>query len=216
MKRIKSMRFFLPMLLLSCSLFITSCSDDDDQHPNEVTTETMFGNYTGKMIANSIVPNSDDTSMGTDVTARINKDTVYFDKFPIHDIVLSIVQDETLADNIVKAVGDVKYKVEYTPTLTTAKDSIHLELHPEPLKLSVVIPSNVEGQEPQTMLVEVKIVAGEGDGYDVAKANLNFKIAATEVLIGEGEGQMPLPNFNPTTFGFNMNQDNVALLHQQK
>ena len=134
------MRVFVSMLVLSSSFCFTACSNDDEntpQLPDEVTTGTMFGNYTGKMLISSLSPtekeNNEEAPVGVDISATVNNDTVYFEKFPIKDIVLSIVKDETLTDKIVEAVGDVNYKVGYKPTLTAAKDSIKFVLNPESL-----------------------------------------------------------------------------------
>lgn len=39
---------FVSLLMMGCSLGFTSCSDDDDAQENaiEVTTKTMYGDYT--------------------------------------------------------------------------------------------------------------------------------------------------------------------------
>lgn len=45
------MKLFVLVLLLGCSFSFVACNDDENvpQLPDEVTTETMFGNYDGKM-----------------------------------------------------------------------------------------------------------------------------------------------------------------------
>ena len=210
MKRVfKPMRLIVPMLMMGCMFAFTACSDDDDNTPStgdEVTTEAMYGDYTGKVqtLAASATEDEGDASEGVDVSAKVNNDTVYLDKFPVKDIVLSIVQDETLADMIVAAVGDVNYKIGYEPVLTEAKDSIKFTMNPEPLKLSVAMPS-LTG-ETQDMVVEVKVEAVGGAGYAVESGNMKFDLSATEVLLGEGDSQMPFPGFTATTFKFDMNQ----------
>ena len=185
------MRFFVSMLLCGSLFCLTACSDDDETPtpPDEITTETMFGNYSGKMSSWNIVPNEgedngEDAPAGIDISATVKNDTIHLEKFPIKDIVLSIVKDETLADKIVETVGNVNYKVGYEPTLTTA----------------------TEGEEAQPLLIEVKVEPGEEAGYAVESANMQFYFAATKVLLGEGENQQELPGFTPTTFHFDMNQ----------
>ena len=49
----------------------------------------------------------------------VDNDTVYFDSFPIKDIVLDIVGDKETANKIVEAVGDVSYKIGYEPELNS-------------------------------------------------------------------------------------------------
>lgn len=46
------MKLFVLVLLLGCSFSFVACNDDENvpQLPDEVTTETMFGNYDGKML----------------------------------------------------------------------------------------------------------------------------------------------------------------------
>lgn len=211
MKRVfKPVKWIFPMLMFGCAFAFTACSDDDENTPvvpDEVTTEAMYGDYTGKMLtlaASSTADEGEDTPEGVDVSAKVDNDTVYLEKFPIKDIVLSIVQDETLADQIVEAVGDVNYKIGYEPTLSEAKDSISFVMEPEPLKLSLSMPSATG--DAQTMVVEVKVEAVDGAGYAVESGNMKFDLSATEVLLGEGDSQISFPRFSATTFKFDMNQ----------
>lgn len=211
MKRVfKPVKWIFPMLMFGCAFAFTACSDDDENTPvvpDEVTTEAMYGDYTGKMLtlaASSTADEGEDTPEGVDVSAKVDNDTVYLEKFPIKDIVLSIVQDETLADQIVEAVGDVNYKIGYEPTLSEAKDSISFVMEPEPLKLSLSMPSATG--DAQTMVVEVKVEAVDDAGYAVESGNMKFDLSATEVLLGEGDSQISFPGFSATTFKFDMNQ----------
>lgn len=84
------MRVFVSMLVLSSSFCFTACSDDDEntpQLPDEVTTGTMFGNYTGKMLTSSLSPtekeNNEEAPVGVDISATVNNDTVYLRNFPL-------------------------------------------------------------------------------------------------------------------------------------
>ena len=117
---------------------------------------------------------------------------------------MSVVGDETTADQIVEAVGNVSYKIGYTPTVTEAKDSVMLALDPKPLQLSIEIPASSEGEEAQTLDIEVKVSPAEGANYEGKSTNLKFMFSADEVLLGAGDAQISLPNFNQTTFDFSM------------
>lgn len=210
MKKVfKPMRWIVPMLMIGCAFAFTACSDDDDNTPSivdEVTTEAMYGDYTGKVLTltASATEAGEETSEGVDISAKVNNDTVYLEKFPVKDIVMSIVNNETIADQIVAAVGDINYKIGYKPALTEAKDSITFTMNPEPLKLSLTMPS-LTG-EGQAMVVEVKVEAVDGAGYAVESGNMKFDLSATEVLLGEGDSQTVFPGFTATTFKFDMNQ----------
>lgn len=78
---------------------------------------------------------------------------MFFDKLPVTELITSIVGDKDKAEAIVKAIGDVKYKVGYKPALNTEKDSIYLAFDPKPLTLQ--LPAAVEGQEGQTVTVTI-------------------------------------------------------------
>ena len=217
-KFFKSMQLLALMLVAGGSFCLTSCSDDDDVNiPAEVTTATMFGSYEGKVTAFNIAPvdgedNEDTTAPGADISAVVNNDTIKLVEFPVKDIVLAIVKDETLADKIMEEIGDVTYSIGYDPTLTADKDSIMVKLDPKPLKLTVNIPAAKDGEEAAATVVEVQVAAGENAGYAVADGNLKFHIAATKVMLGEGEQQQELPNFVPTTFHFDMHQNRISHL----
>lgn len=210
-KLIGTAKVFASLLLMGSMFCFTSCSDDDDNVPNpdEVTTDVMFGEYSGKMVAASIATQDDEgeeTPSGTDITATLNNDTIRFEDFPIRDIVLAIVQDETTADQIVEAVGQVGYAIDYKPTLAAEKDTVTYVLDPKPLTLAVQMPSDTE-EEAQTLQIEVKVEAGEEAVYDVESGHTTFNFSATEVLLGEGEEQTPLEGFDGINLQFDMNQN---------
>lgn len=218
MKRfLKPTGLFVSMLLVGFSLGTVSCSDDDDNDSGDIiTTEAVRGEYTGKMQSWSAVAGiGEDTAddgeqpAGVDVTASVDADSVLIQDFPIKDIVLSIVGDETVAYGIVESVGQVDYRMAYTPALSVAKDSISMELKAEPLKLNVSIPSTTEG-ESTPLVVEVDVEVGSVGKYSVETGNLKFSFAATKVKLGEGDGQTELPSFNATTFDFDMNKNMAA------
>lgn len=213
-KLIGTAKVFASLLLMGSVFCFTSCSDDDDNVPNpdEVTTDVMFGEYSGKMVAASIATQDDEgtgegeeTPAGTDITATLDNDTIHFEDFPIKDIVLAVVQDETMADQIVEAVGQVSYSIGYKPTLASEKDTVTYVLDPKPLTLAVQMPSDTE-EEAQTLQIEVKVETGEEAVYDVESGHTTFNFSATEVLLGEGEEQTPLEGFDGINLQFDMNQ----------
>lgn len=211
---------FALMALVGCVFTFSSCDDDEGSMPpvpDEVTTDVMFGNYSGKMICADVAAFEDEGSdggeevpAGTDISATVDNDTVYFEDFPIKDLVLSVVQDETLADQIVEAVGKVNYQIGYKPTLTADEDSIALALNPEPLKLAVALPSPADEEEAEPLQIEVKVEAGSDAAYAVETGNAKFGLVATEVLLGGYGEQVPLEGFQGISLQFDMNQAKVA------
>ena len=208
------------MAFVGCALGFTACNDDDDNNtppPGEVTAEVIQGNYTGKMktlylntLADQNAGEDGETPQGVDITATIDKDSICFEAFPIKDIVLSIVQDETTADQIVEAVGQVSYKVGYEGTLNAAKDSVYFDTTTKPLKLAVQIPSATNSEETQTLVVEVSVDPVAGGAYSVEDSEVKFSLNVTEIKLGEGDQQVALPNFNGMTLNFDMTQDKIT------
>lgn len=205
---------FVSAVVLSCSLGFTSCGDDDEiPFVPPITPQVMYGNFDGKMITFSINPletengDQDETPVGTDISAKVDNDTVYFDKFPIKDIVFSIIKDEEKTNQIIEAIGDVKYKVGYKAQLNAAKDSVCFTLDPKSLNLEFVIPEPApkEGEEVTPIKVEVKISAVEEyvNSYEISSTNMKFKFRADEVVLGGGEEPI-LVEFTPTVFYFDM------------
>lgn len=211
----QTVRVFASILLMGCAFSFASCSDDDENTPmppTEVNTDMMFGNYDGKMVDLSIQPtdgdetgDGNDALAGVDVSATFDNDSIYFEDFPVRNIVLSIVNDGTTADQIVAALGTVSYKVGYKPAVTAGKDSIAFVLDPEPLTFSVTLPS-VSGEEAQPLTVQVKVETMNTGGYSVETGNAKFDLAVTEVLLGEGDAQAPLEGFHGIGLNFDMNQ----------
>lgn len=202
-KLIRFGKYSLPTILLMCSVVFTSCSDDDNYTPpTGIAPNVMYGNYEGKMQTLMLQPNEEgeEPSVGTDVLAQIKNDTIYFESFPIRDIVVSIVGEE-LADKIVEAVGDIDYKIGYEASLNAENDSIRFQLNPKPLVLAVSIPSE---DEPQTLNIEVKVSSSLSGVYEIASTNQQFKFNAEEVAFVNGDEKTPLDNFKPITFDFNM------------
>lgn len=219
-KSFQTIRVLALMAFVGCALGFTACSDDDDNNtpsPGEVTAEVIQGNYSGKMktlylSAQDLNTGNDgeESAQGVDITATIDKDSICFADFPIKDIVLSIVQDETMADQIVKAVGQVSYKVGYEGTLNAAKDSVYFDTTTKPLKLAVQIPSATNSEETQTLVVEVSVDPVAGGAYSVEDSEVKFSLNVTEIKLGEGDQQVALPNFNGMTLNFDMTQDKVT------
>ena len=102
-------------------------------------------------------------------------DTVYFEDFPVRDLVASIVGEES-ADALVEAIGTVNYKVGYKASMTTAKDSVYMEVSPKPLELSIPV------DEENTMAVSVEVSAADKANYEFETQNLNLKLKADKEI----------------------------------
>lgn len=199
MKRdFKFNRLWMACMIAGTALTFTACSDDDEPTPDEPTTEDVYGNYTGTMtfkaeeeVANEA--NESGETEGIAVSATVKNDTVYFEDFPVRDLVASIVGEES-ADALVEAIGTVNYKVGYKASMTTAKDSVYMEVSPKPLELSIPV------DEENTMAVSVEVSAADKANYEFETQNLNLKLKAEKVWVNEQE----FPTFPVTDLTFEM------------
>lgn len=199
MKRdFKFNRLWMACMIAGTALTFTACSDDDEPTPDEPKTEDVYGNYTGTMtfkaeeeVANEA--NESGETEGIAVSATVKNDTVYFEDFPVRDLVASIVGEES-ADALVEAIGTVNYKVGYKASMTTAKDSVYMEVSPKPLELSIPV------DEENTMAVSVEVSAADKANYEFETQNLNLKLKAEKVWVNEQE----FPIFPVTDLTFEM------------
>lgn len=198
-KEMKFNRIFVSLMLAGCTLGFVACSDDDDpKTPTEPKVEDVYGDYTGTMqttVLEKSVREGEEGGepVGIDVNAVVKNDAVYFDEFPVRDLIVSIVGEEQ-ADVIVEAIGKVSYKVGYEATMTAAKDSVYMEFDPKPLEISVPL------SEDNVLSVTVEVAAGEKGSYEFETKNLNMGIRAGEVKVNDE----PFPAFPVTAFAFEM------------
>ena len=112
---------------------------------------------------------------------------------------------ENEAEAIIKAVGDVEYKIPYQAAFNDNKDNILLQMSPEPLVLEIAMKPQpirkTEGEEETPKLtVKVTIKADEKGSYAYEGQKLKFAIQATEVTVNEER----FDKFPATTFSFDM------------
>ncbi len=200
-KEMNLSNLFKAMMFVGCFLCFTACDDDDNPATtDEPKVEDVYGDYSGKMQFAALdeggeTPSTraDEEAAGTDVTATVNNNKVTFAEFPIRDIVVSIVGEEQ-ADAIISAVGTVSYEVEYTPTMTTAKDSVYMAMSPKPLEISIPV------DEENSTTVTVEISAPDNGNYEFETGNLKMGLQADKVSLGGTE----IPTIPSMSFTFDM------------
>lgn len=201
MKNVNELRkLFFACMVVGSTVVLSSCSDDDDENtPTPPSVTDVYGDYSGKMLVTPLekpVLLATEEPAGTDIAAVVKSDTVYFNDFPIDDIVKSIITDEDAAAKIIEQIGRIDYKVGYKGSLNAAQDSIYMVFDPKPL--SITLPG--EGEE--TTTVEVTITASEKGSYELSSKKLNFDLNADKVTLG-GED---LPVFEASEFAFKLNK----------
>lgn len=198
-KNFKLNQLFVALMVIGCSFGFVSCDDDDDKIPVEPNTKNAWGEFKGKMQILPLAPEqtlADEAPETTDVAATVKNDTVYFNNFPIKDLVATLVSEDQV-DKIVEAIGEVKYKVGYVAALNEAKDSIYMTYDPKPLELKVPL------GEDATIAVKVKVSATQKGSYELSSKNYKFEIKADEVTVNDG----PFDKFPVSLVKFEMKKD---------
>lgn len=195
-------KLFFACMVVGSTVVLSSCSDDDDNTPVPPSVTDVNGEYSGKMLVTPMeapkMNNTGETPVGADIAALVKSDTVYFDNFPITDLVAGIVGEEQ-APAVVEKIGKVSYKVGYKGALNTAQDSIYMEFDPKPLTVSFEMG---EGEEAETTTVEVTVSAVKKGSYELSSKKLVFDLNADKVTMGETE----IPVFTPSEFAFKLNK----------
>lgn len=181
----------------------TACSEEDDggttPPPTDPDETVVVGAYTGTMAVVEVAPTADENAgepaepAGTAVEATVSADAVEFADFPIRDLVVRIVGEES-ADAIVEAVGKIDYSVAYTAAMSEDKATVAMTLAPEALKISMPI----EGSDP--LEIDVTISAGADATYTVESGKLGFTLSVEGVSLG-GEA---MEGFEAFSLGFDL------------
>ena len=199
-------RFVLLVMALGLASTFSSCSSDDDENIPVYSIKDV-GTYSGKMQTTSVAPlesTENETEEGVTVNAELKDNHILISKFPVDDLIKSIITDPDAAEAIIKAVGDIEYKIPYQAAFNDNKDNILLQLSPEPLVLEIAMDQplvKAEGEEETPKLtVKVTIKADEKGKYAYEGQKLTFAIQATEVTVNEEV----FDTFPATTFSFDM------------
>lgn len=161
---------------------LTACSNDGET-PEVISAKDAEGNYTGKatitFIESSTLPGPISPA---EVEIRVQKDTIYFGKFPADALITNIVGEEK-APEIIEFTGDISYKVGYKPAFNEGYTQIVQTLDPKPLKFTIRIPSGKEGGQPDSMEIEATVSATDKGVFTYQDKTLKFKLILTEAKL---------------------------------
>lgn len=183
-------------LVLVSTLGFTSCDDDDNKTPQPTPSLSQLnGEYTGKMTFITLEKEGEEENSGTDITATVKNDTIYFNDFPVKDIITSIVGEEN-SEAIIEAIGKVEYKIGYKAEMNEDKTEATMKLDPKPLTLKFSL------TEETVTNIEVSVSATNNNGsYTFLTKDMKFEITADEVKVNDEV----FPKFKKSLFNFIMN-----------
>ena len=171
---------FVSLMMLGFIGF-TSCSEDENL-TKEPTLEVVKGDYSGKMNIMSPAPKMSITeaaeSGGVNVSAIVKNDTLFFEDFPVKDILELIVPEEQV-DLIVEALGKVSYKIGYKAAFNGVKDSVKMELSPQSLVLSVLL------DEETDLSIKTDLSVVDKGAYSIKEKKLTLTIKADKATVND-------------------------------
>lgn len=208
--KIQVSSLFAAALFVVGTVGFVSCDDDNEGGGTSPSTSDMYGNYVGTVRTVAVGHNGeaesseDETPEGVEVSVKADRDTIYFDAFPVEDIIVSIYGEED-APAIIEMLGDIKYSVGYTPALSEAQDSVSFRMAPEPLKATISVPSESPDADPAVLNIESQISAEDVGDYELETSNLKFTLTVMQISVKDEEGaDVSIPNFEPMSMEFSM------------
>ena len=208
--KIQASSLLAAALLVVGTVGFASCDDDNGGGGTLPSASDMYGNYVGTVRTVEVTHNEKTesseggTSEGAEVSVKVDRDTIYFDAFPVKDIIVSLYGEEE-APAIIEMLGDIKYSVGYTPVLSEAQDSVSFRMAPEPLKATVSVPSESPDAEPAVLNIESRISAEDVGDYELETSNLKFTLTVMQISVQDEEGaDVSIPNFEPMSMEFSM------------
>ena len=208
--KIQVSSLFAAALFVVGTVGFVSCDVDNEGGGTSPSTSDMYGNYVGTVRTVAVGHNGeaesseDETPEGVEVSVKADRDTIYFDAFPVEDIIVSIYGEED-APAIIEMLGDIKYSVGYTPALSEAQDSISFRMAPEPLKATISVSSESPDADPAVLNIESQISAEGIGNYELETSNLKFTLTVMQISVKDEEGaDVSIPNFEPMSMEFSM------------
>lgn len=136
-----------------------------------VTVKDVEGTYPGKLIATQ-----GEKKVENDLTATAKENVLTMAAFPIKEVVMAVVKDEAKADEIIKEMKPVDYKLAYEPVLAKDKSKIELTFKPAPLTFKIKV-----DEKEKEVSVDMKL---ENKGvYVVKDKTLTFGMTADKVTV---------------------------------
>ncbi|MDM1086543.1 DUF4840 domain-containing protein [Myroides odoratimimus] len=173
----KSIKFKAILIVFSLiGLGLTSCSKDDDIiKPNKkVKVEDVYGSYSGKAITSQ-----DKVKNEKNVNFSAKAGVISFTELPVKEIVSTVVGDSKKTEEALKALGKVKYNLDYKAALNKNSTAVELTFVPKALELKVPVDGKVKN-------VKVIFSAKDKGIYVSGKSNVvKFGFTVSELTIDE-------------------------------
>lgn len=170
MKKYTVPRLLLVVFIMLTGLSLFSCNSDSPEIP-PVKLEDIKGNYKARLI----------TIQGNFRTEKIigftvKKDTIAFEDFPVSEIVKSVIKDPAKAEAAIKAMGKVKYDLQYNATVNAGNNVLELTFTPKIMELQIP----VDGTNKKAMVL---LNAKQKGFYVGMDQSLRFAFSADKITV---------------------------------
>lgn len=170
MKKFTVSQLLTVFVIIISGFALYSCSVDGPEI-RPVKLEDVNGNYKGKLITIQ-----GERKTETIKNFKVKKDTILFSEFPIEEIVKTVVKDPVKAEVAIKAIGKVKYNIQYKASLNASNNVVELALDPKPMQISIPVDGG-------TKKTEVLLAAKQKGFYVGMDGSLRFVITADKITV---------------------------------
>ncbi|MGU3374455.1 DUF4840 domain-containing protein [Chryseobacterium sp. M5A1_1a] len=170
MKKFTVSQFLIAILLVFTGFTFYSCNNDGPDIP-PVKLDDVKGIYKGRLIT---IQGNVKTEKIKDF--KVKKDTIAFAEFPVDEIVKTVVKDPVKAEAAIKAIGKVKYDLNYTASVNPSSNVVELVFAPKVMEIRIPV-------DGVTKKAEVVLVAKQKGFYVGLDGSLRFALAAEKITV---------------------------------
>lgn len=175
------------------SLSLTACNDDNDKgsdNSDAVSKEAVMGTYFGQAtIVADMAPQSTTTTEPVPVEATAGEQAIQFDKFPV-DALVEVIFGEEKASEILEAIGEIRYSVDYEIHSGQAENTLSVSLNPKPLEITIPLIPTPLAESPEETIVRVQISTPQNGIFESEPETMQFSLTVESVTANDESIEM--------------------------
>lgn len=175
------------------SLSLTACNDDNDKgsdNSDAVSKETVMGKYFGQAtIVANMTPQRTAPTEPVPVEATAGEQAIQFDKFPVDALVEAIVGEENVSE-ILEAIGEVRYSVDYEIHNGQGENRLSVSLSPKPLEITIPLTPTPHTESSGELIVRVEISSPQNGVYESEAETMQFALTVESVTANDESIEM--------------------------
>lgn len=166
------------------SLTLTACNDNNETpkgpgEPDAALKASFPGTYTGHATIVAEAASAEPIP----VEAIAGEQDVEFEKFPVEALIEAIVGEEQAAE-IIEAIGEVEYAVNYELLRGASENTLSLAFSPEPLEITLPLTPAPHAESSDAPIVRVVIASPRNGVFEGEKQTMQFSLSVESVTVG--------------------------------